>query len=131
MQVETLGAALEAAKQPETIAEPEACRMAQTSFSDARADFKRFQNLVYLTAFVVVAFLVAGIVLVALGSDTRAAGIVSFVGTVVTGVGMKFVLDQRNDARDEQHAAQKLVRANCKHANDVIERLEAGEPVSV
>jgi hypothetical protein len=131
VRIETLETVLEAAKRPEAITEPAACRIAQESFRDARADLKRFQNLVYITACFAVAFVVAGIVLVALGSDTRGAGIVSFVGTAVTGLGVKFVIDQRNDARKEKRAAEKLVRANCERHENVIERLEAGEPVGV
>ena len=129
MRVATLGQALEAATRAEPIAESSACRIAQQSYQDARNDFKRFQNLVYIAACFVLLFLLAGIVLVALGSDTRGAGLVSFVGTVVSGVGMKFVLDRRNEASKEKKDAEALVREYCDQPQGVIERLEAGDTV--
>jgi hypothetical protein len=126
-----LDRALDAATSPEAMPDSRACEMSRQSFADARAELARYQNLVYLTAVCVVLFLIGGIVLVALGESTRGAGIVSFVGTVVTGLGMRFVLQRQDDARKEKRAAERLVQKNCPDPQAVIANLEAGEPVSV
>jgi NAD(P)H-hydrate repair Nnr-like enzyme with NAD(P)H-hydrate dehydratase domain len=70
--------------------------------------------------------LVAGIVLVALGSDTRGAGIVAFVGTVASGAAMAWIVRQRNDASIQKEKALKLVDEYCREPERTIERLEAG-----
>jgi hypothetical protein len=107
----------------------DSCEVAKVDFADARHEFDRYKNLVFVMACVFAAFLVAGIVLVALGSDTRGAGIVSFVGTVASGIAMRWILARRNQASKDKDAAKTLVRNYCEAPDAVIENLEAGNTV--
>jgi hypothetical protein len=104
----------------------DACEIAKVSFWDARQNAQRYRVLVYIVSCVVAAFLIAGIVLVALGSDTQGAGIVSFVGSVVGGAGMLFVIRRSKEAAKERDAAARLVKKYC--SAETLGQLEA-EPV--
>lgn len=105
--------ALTAAVEPTAMVRSDACKVANQNYRDFRHSWERLNNLVYALAFAATLFLIAGIVLVAVGSDTRGAGIVSFVGTVVTGVGARFVVNNRNQAKRELLAAARLVKSYC------------------
>ena len=119
--------ALQAAADPAAIERSDACLIANQSYQDSRDDWRRLNNLVYILAVAAVVFLIGGIVLFAVGADTRAAGIVSFVGTVVTGVGARFVLRERNRAAKEKAAAARLVKTYCEDAASRIEAQDLTE----
>jgi hypothetical protein len=104
----------------------DSCRIAQVDFWDARREFNRYKSLVFVAACIFVAFLVAGIVLVALGEDTRGEGIVSFVGSVASGVAMAWVVARRNQASKDKDAAKRLVNKYCSTPEAVLENLESG-----
>lgn len=120
-QGNALSTALRAASEPNAIERSDACRVANQSYQDFRHSWERLNNLVYALCVAAVVFLIAAIVLAAAGSNTRSAGIVSFVGTVVTSIGARFVLKERNQARKDKLDAAKTVREFC---DDAANRLD-------
>jgi len=120
-QSTALSAALSAAVAPTSMSRSDSCRAANESYRDFQASWKRLNNLVYALALAATVFLIGGIVLAALGSDTRAAGIVSFVGTAVTGLGARFVLRERNQAARDKLGAAKLVREYCERPESKLD----------
>jgi hypothetical protein len=102
------------------------CEVAQVDFWDARREFKRYKDLMFVVAATFVGFLIVGIVLVSIGSDTRGAGIVSFVATVASGGAMSWVRGRRNQASKDKDAAKRLVRKYCSTPESVVETLEGG-----
>ena len=105
----------------------DSCGIAKIDFWDAREEFNRYKVLVFIASCVFVAFLIGGIVLVAIGSDTRGEGIVSFVGSAASGVAMSFVIKRRNQASRDKDAAKRLVNTYCDTPQPVLEQLERGE----
>jgi hypothetical protein len=104
-----------------------ACKVAQVTFWDARAEFQRYKNLIYWVACLIVISLVASVVLFAAGKDTRAAGLVSFLGTVASCGALAWVLARKNHAEKEDTAAAKLVKDYCgTQATELQTHLDSG-----
>jgi hypothetical protein len=89
------------------------CEIAKANYWAASRNLELWDKLVFAMGCAFAVFLLAGIVLVAIGSDTRGAGIVSFVGTVASGVAMTWIVKRRNTARTEKNAAADLVGTYC------------------
>ena len=104
----------------------DSCRLAQVGYADARAEQGRWQLLVFALGCAFGLTLIVGIVLVALGSDTRGAGIVAFAGTVISGGAMLWIVKQRNDASTEKAKALELVNKYCNEPDRTIAELERG-----
>ena len=118
--------ALERVAASESVSTRDSCRLAQVSYADARREQTRWQMLVFVMGCAIGISLIAGIVLVALGSDTRGAGIVAFVGTAVSGAAMAWIVKQRNDGSVEKEKALKLVRDYCEEPEKTVKALEHG-----
>jgi hypothetical protein len=110
----------------EGVSPRDSCRLAQVSYDDARREQGRWQTLVFVMGCAFGLFLVAAIILFSLGSDTRGAGLVAFVGTAASGAAVAWMVKQRNDASKEKEKALRLVNDYCNEPERTITELDEG-----
>jgi hypothetical protein len=108
------------------VSETDSCRLSQVGYADACAEQKRWQLLVFALGCAFGLTLIAGIALVAIGSDTRGAGIVAFAGTAASGAAIAWMVKQRNDASTEKEKALELVSKYCRDPEKTANALEQG-----
>jgi hypothetical protein len=98
------------------------CQNAQAAVEAASAELKRYQRLVYYVSVVMAVFLIAALYVLIqfLGGDAPKAAADKVVyalpiaGTVVSGVGMKFILSRRKEAATAVKELTPRFDAKCK-----------------
>lgn len=101
------------------------CKVAAVVFDDAQRRFRLYSNLRLVLVLLGLAGIAAAIAVFIAVDDAAAAAVVTFIDGLVTGGLAKPVTDERNQAKTDRDAAQKILNDQCSNqsAESIIQAM--------